>query len=669
MIKRVLIANRGEIACRIIDTAQRMAIETIAVYSDADRNSLHCKRADFAEYIGPSPASESYLVVDAIIAAAKKWQADAIHPGYGFLSENPQLAKACKENDIIFVGPSIDAIEKMGSKSQAKSIMANAKVPLVPGYHGTDNRIESLIAEADKIGYPVMLKATLGGGGKGMRVVSSKQEMPNAIESAQREALSSFGNSEMLIEKCIIKPRHVEVQIFSDRHGHCLYLSDRDCSIQRRHQKVIEEAPAPGLSDSLRRQMGEAAVLAAKAIDYVGAGTVEFLLDDSGHFYFMEMNTRLQVEHPVTEMITGIDLVEWQFRVASGEPLTLSQSQVEHHGHAIEVRIYAEDTDNNFMPSTGRINTLYQPKASNYVRLDSGIVQGDGVSEFYDPMLSKLIVWGEDRNIAISKLKKALCDYSIQGVTTNIGYMHTLISLNAFSQAELDTDFLVTHQADIQQLHRIDLSLWLVLAASARWQSITTTKQTLLAEPSRQGFQLSPSRIWRFNFTYQQTNHEVLIRAEHNQLQPELSVQVGDQHYSLSIISSDDGLTIDVDGTRHKIQAEVQQQSSCIFYRGQQREFSHIASFEPECDSEDQFHPTAPLNGLVSAILVNKNDTVKTGDPLLVIEAMKMEYTISALQPATVDDILFQIGDQVHHGAILLNLSPCQQTLTSDAEA
>jgi len=426
MFKRILIANRGEIACRIIKTAKSMAIETVAVYSEADRSSLHVKQADFAEFIGPAPASESYLDIDAIIGAAKKWQADAIHPGYGFLSENPKLAKACSENGIAFIGPSTSAIEAMGSKSHAKAIMSEANVPLVPGYHGTDNSVEHLLAEAEKIGYPVMLKATQGGGGKGMRVVNSAAEMPLAIDGAQREALSSFGDKQLLIEKCILQPRHVEVQVFADQHGNCVYLSDRDCSIQRRHQKVVEEAPAPGLSDELRKQMGEAAVQAAQAIDYVGAGTVEFLLDSRGQFYFMEMNTRLQVEHPVTELITGVDLVEWQFKVAAGEHLPISQSEITHNGHSIELRIYAEDTDNDFMPSTGRIDYLKEPVSDSnvrlaYVRVDSGVTQGDSISEYYDPMISKLIVWGQTRDIALKQLKQALTKYHVRGVTTNIG--------------------------------------------------------------------------------------------------------------------------------------------------------------------------------------------------------------------------------------------------------
>ncbi|WP_256929262.1 acetyl-CoA carboxylase biotin carboxylase subunit, partial [Vibrio parahaemolyticus] len=518
MFKRILIANRGEIACRIIKTAKSMAIETVAVYSEADRSSLHVKQADFAEFIGPAPASESYLDIDAIIGAAKKWQADAIHPGYGFLSENPKLAKACSENSIVFIGPSTSAIEAMGSKSQAKAIMSEANVPLVPGYHGTDNSVEHLLTEAEKIGYPVMLKATQGGGGKGMRVVNSAAEMPLAIDGAQREALSSFGDKQLLVEKCILQPRHVEVQVFADQHGHCVYLSDRDCSIQRRHQKVVEEAPAPGLSDELRKQMGEAAVQAAQAIDYVGAGTVEFLLDSRGQFYFMEMNTRLQVEHPVTELITGVDLVEWQFKVAAGEHLPISQSEITHNGHSIELRIYAEDADNDFMPSTGRIDYLQEPISDSNVRLacvrvDSGVTQGDTISEYYDPMISKLIVWGQTRDIALKQLKQALTQYHVRGVTTNIGYLHSIVSQQAFANIELDTGFLVTHQQGISEQQNVSDSIWLTLAAVARWNDlISESDSSTLPAPTTQGFRLSVDNVYRFNFTDANTNHNVRLQ-------------------------------------------------------------------------------------------------------------------------------------------------------------
>ncbi|HBC3371257.1 TPA: acetyl/propionyl/methylcrotonyl-CoA carboxylase subunit alpha [Vibrio parahaemolyticus] len=678
MFKRILIANRGEIACRIIKTAKSMAIETVAVYSEADRSSLHVKQADFAEFIGPAPAIESYLDINAIIDAAKKWQADAIHPGYGFLSENPKLAKACSENGIAFIGPSTSAIEAMGSKSQAKAIMSEANVPLVPGYHGTDNSIEHLSAEAEKIGYPVMLKATQGGGGKGMRVVNSAAELPLAIDGAQREALSSFGDKQLLVEKCILQPRHVEIQVFADQHGNCVYLSDRDCSIQRRHQKVVEEAPAPALSDELRKQMGEAAVQAAQAIDYVGAGTVEFLLDSRGQFYFMEMNTRLQVEHPVTELITGVDLVEWQFKVAAGEHLPISQSEITHNGHSIELRIYAEDADNDFMPSTGCIDYLQEPISDNNVRLacvrvDSGVTQGDTISEYYDPMISKLIVWGQTRDIALKQLKQALTQYHVRGVTTNIGYLHSIVSQPAFADIELDTGFLVTHQQGISEQQNVSDSIWLTLAAVARWNDlISESDSSTLPAPTTQGFRLSVDNVYRFNFTDANTNHHV--RLHHSSQQscsqhPEpFAIECGEERHQVALLENDNPFIVDIDNVRYTFNALNGEQKTTVFYLGQQRTFAHQPSFESPKGKDDELSPTAPLNGVISAVMVNKGDKVAAGDPLLVLEAMKMEYTITAPVAATVDEVFYQHGDQVQHGSILLHLISAPDNVCEDKE-
>ncbi len=674
MFKRILIANRGEIACRIIKTAKSMAIETVAVYSEADRSSLHVKQADFAEFIGPAPASESYLDIDAIIGAAKKWQADAIHPGYGFLSENPKLAKACSENGIVFIGPSTSAIEAMGSKSQAKAIMSQANVPLVPGYHGTDNSVEHLLTEAEKIGYPVMLKATQGGGGKGMRVVNSAAELPLAIDGAQREALSSFGDKQLLVEKCILQPRHVEVQVFADQHGNCVYLSDRDCSIQRRHQKVVEEAPAPGLSDELRQQMGEAAVQAAQAINYVGAGTVEFLLDSRGQFYFMEMNTRLQVEHPVTELITGVDLVEWQFKVAAGEHLPISQSEITHNGHSIELRIYAEDADNDFMPSTGRIDYLHEPVSDNnvrlaHVRVDSGVTQGDTISEYYDPMISKLIVWGQTRDIALKQLKQALTQYHVRGVTTNIGYLHSIISQPAFAEIELDTGFLVTHQQGISEQQNVSDSIWLTLAAVARWNDlISKSDSSTLPAPTTQGFRLSVNNVYRFNFTDANTNHQVRLQQSLQDTEAHFTVRCGEELYQVTLLENDNPFIVDIDNVRYTFNALNDKQKTTVFYLGQQRTFAHQPSFESPKGKDDELSPTAPLNGVISAVMVNKGDKVAAGDPLLVLEAMKMEYTITAPVAATVDEVFYQHGDQVQHGSILLHLISAPDNVCEDKE-
>lgn len=674
MFKRILIANRGEITCRIIKTAKSMAIETVAVYSEADRSSLHVKQADFAEFIGPAPASESYLDIDAIIGAAKKWQADAIHPGYGFLSENPKLAKACSENGIVFIGPSTSAIEAMGSKSQAKAIMSEANVPLVPGYHGTDNSVEHLLAEAEKIGYPVMLKATQGGGGKGMRVVNSAAEMPLAIDGAQREALSSFGDKQLLIEKCILQPRHVEVQVFADQHGNCVYLSDRDCSIQRRHQKVVEEAPAPGLSDELRKKMGEAAVQAAQAIDYVGAGTVEFLLDSRGEFYFMEMNTRLQVEHPVTELITGVDLVEWQFKIAAGECLPISQSEITHNGHSIELRIYAEDAGNDFMPSTGRIDYLKEPVSDSNVRLacvrvDSGVTQGDTISEYYDPMISKLIVWGQTRDIALKQLKEALTQYHVRGVKTNIGYLHSIISQPAFANIALDTDFLVKHQQGISAQQNVLDSIWLTLAAVARWNDlISKSDSSTLPAPTTQGFRLSVNNVYRFNFTDANANHQVRLQQSSQDTGAHFTVRCGEELHQVTLLESGNQFIVDIDNVRYTFNALSDEQKTTLFYLGQQRTFAHQPNFDSAKDVDDELSPTAPLNGVISAVMVNKGDKVAAGDPLLVLEAMKMEYTITAPVAATVDEVFYQHGDQVQHGSILLHLISALENVCEDKE-
>ncbi|MDO9624780.1 MAG: acetyl-CoA carboxylase biotin carboxylase subunit, partial [Pseudomonas sp.] len=448
-IDTLLIANRGEIACRVMSTAKAMGITTVAVHSAVDHNARHVREADIAIDLGGAKPADSYLRIDALIAAAKASGAQAIHPGYGFLSENAGFARAIEDAGLLFLGPPASAIDAMGSKSAAKSLMEAAGVPLVPGYHGNAQDIETFRTAADVIGYPVLLKATAGGGGKGMKVVEGESELAEALASAQREAQSSFGDSRMLVEKYVLKPRHVEIQVFADQHGHCLYLNERDCSIQRRHQKVVEEAPAPGLSPELRRAMGEAAVKAAQAIGYVGAGTVEFLLDERGDFFFMEMNTRLQVEHPVTELITGLDLVAWQIRVARGEVLPITQEQVPLIGHAIEVRLYAEDPEHDFLPSTGRLSLYREPAAGPGRRVDTGVAEGDDVSPFYDPMLGKLIAWGENREEARLRLLAMLKETCIGGVKTNLAFLTRVLAHPAFADAELDTGFIPRHEAQL----------------------------------------------------------------------------------------------------------------------------------------------------------------------------------------------------------------------------
>ncbi len=442
MIRTLLIANRGEIACRVARTAKRLGIRVVAVYSDADANAMHVAMADEAVRIGEAPPRESYLRADRILDAAKATGSDAVHPGYGFLSENDAFAEACAAAGIIFVGPPAEAIRAMGSKSAAKTLMEKAAVPLVPGYHGVDQSEQVFTDAARRIGYPVLIKASAGGGGKGMKIVERAEDFTAQLASAKREAASSFGDDHVLVEKYLTRPRHIEIQVFADQHGNCLYLNERDCSIQRRHQKVLEEAPAPGMTAERRAQMGQAAVAAAKAVGYVGAGTVEFIADESGTFFFMEMNTRLQVEHPVTEMITGLDLVELQLRVAQGETLPLTQAQVPVNGHAIEARVYAEDPDKDFLPSVGRLQHLRFPAATDHVRVDTGVRAGDEISIHYDPMIAKLIVWDRDRAAALRRLATALAECQALGPATNIAFLHAVAVHPAYGKGEVDTGFI-----------------------------------------------------------------------------------------------------------------------------------------------------------------------------------------------------------------------------------
>ena len=449
MFDKLLIANRGEIACRVIRAAKGLGIETIAVYSEADADALHVSQADQAIAIGPAPAEQSYLDADKLVAAARQAGADAVHPGYGFLAENADFAKACAAHGIVFVGPPPAAIAAMGSKVQARRIMQKAGVPVTPGYHGTEQDEATLLAEAEKIGFPVMLKAALGGGGRGMREVESAGDFGNALKAARREARAAFGADEMLLEKLVPRPRHVEIQVFCDHHGNAAHLFERDCSVQRRHQKVLEEAPAPGLDEKQRAALGQLAIAAARAINYAGAGTVEFIMDEDGACYFMEMNTRLQVEHPVTELITGQDLVAWQLKVAAGEPLPATQEQLTLRGHALEARLYAEDPGNGFLPATGRLNRLRFPEESVQVRVDAGVRQGDVITMHYDPMMAKLIVWDEDRDHCLQRMSDALQQTEVDGVATNIDFLAAVVAHPAFRAADIDTGFIERHRAEL----------------------------------------------------------------------------------------------------------------------------------------------------------------------------------------------------------------------------
>lgn len=449
MFDKLLIANRGEIACRVIRAAKGLGIETVAVYSEADSKALHVSQADQAIAIGPAPAEQSYLDADKLVAAARQAGADAVHPGYGFLAENADFAQACAEHGIVFVGPPPAAIAAMGSKAEARRIMQQAGVPVTPGYHGTEQDEATLLAEAEKIGFPVMLKAALGGGGRGMREVESAGDFGGALKAARREARAAFGDDEMLVEKLVPRPRHVEIQVFCDHHGNAAHLFERDCSVQRRHQKVLEEAPAPGLDEKQRAALGQLAIAAARAINYAGAGTVEFIMDEDGACYFMEMNTRLQVEHPVTELVTGQDLVAWQLKVAAGESLPATQEQLTLRGHALEARLYAEDPGNGFLPATGRLNRLRFPEESAHVRVDAGVRQGDVITMHYDPMMAKLIVWDEDRARCLQRMSDALQQTEVAGVATNIGFLAAVVAHPAFRAADIDTGFIERHRAEL----------------------------------------------------------------------------------------------------------------------------------------------------------------------------------------------------------------------------
>src|SRR5712671_561341 len=455
MFSKILIANRGEIACRVIRTARQMGIATVAVYSDADANALHVAMADEARRIGPPPARESYLNIAAIIEAARRSGAEAIHPGYGFLSENPDFAEACAKAGLVFIGPPAAAIRAMGSKAAAKALMEGHGVPVVPGYHGEAQDAASLAAEAERIGYPVLIKASAGGGGRGMRIVTRADEFARALVGAKREAAGAFGDDRILLERYLERPRHIEVQVFGDTQGNIVHLWERDCSIQRRHQKIVEEAPAPGLDKARREKLGEMAVAAARAVGYVGAGTVEFIAEDGAmkNFYFMEMNTRLQVEHPVTEAVTGLDLVEWQIRVAAGEPLPLCQPDLVLRGHAIEARLYAEDPERGFLPQTGTLHGLRFPP-SRLARVDTGVRQGDTITPFYDPMIAKIIAWGEDRAAAVGRLRRALAETAVLGVKTNLEFLALVAEHPEFASGAVDTGFIERHRASLMPPRR-----------------------------------------------------------------------------------------------------------------------------------------------------------------------------------------------------------------------
>ena len=657
MFSKILIANRGEIALRVARTARRLGISSVAVYSTADSKALHVEACDEAFRIGGAAASESYLNAARILEVAQQCGAQAIHPGYGFLSENAAFARACAAAGIVFIGPPPGAIDAMGSKSAAKTLMETAGVPLVPGYHGDAQDDDSLTLASARIGFPQLIKASAGGGGKGMRLVERKQDFAEALVSARREASASFGDDRVLIERYLRQPRHVEMQIFADSHGNCVHLFERDCSIQRRHQKVIEEAPAPGLDDVLRKSMGDAAIDCALAIDYVGAGTVEFLLDEDGSFYFMEMNTRLQVEHPVTEMITAQDLVEWQLRVAAGEILPLQQSEIVMQGHAFEARIYAETPARDFMPAAGQIRYLQLPEPGEGVRVDTGVRCGDSIGVNYDPMIAKLIVHGRDRTAALAKLALALQQYQILGVNTNLGFLTRLAGNPDFIAAEFDTSFIATHHQRLFAQQDEQLYRALVLAAAAMLPALDNRVATGSAQ--------SPWDLrshWRMNLPTDQ-----VIRLECDGGAYEVLVEQRLEGWHFGCAGNDYQLTggwIDQQRMRVELNHEsvefavlCDSDSIALAYQGEAFRFEiPTAIHGAETDTADADHPRAPMSGAVVALPVAVGDTVEPGDTLMIIEAMKMEHAIVAQVAASVSEILFVVGDQVEEGDTLVLL-------------
>ena len=664
MFKKILIANRGEIACRVAATARRMGIQTVAVYSDADAGAKHVQACDEAVHVGGSAPKDSYLRWERILQAAKDTGAEAVHPGYGFLSENEDFAKACAAAGLVFIGPPASAILAMGLKAESKRLMESAGVPLVPGYHGADQDPALLQREADRIGYPALIKASAGGGGKGMRVVEKSEDFAAALASCKREATNSFGSDAVLIEKYVQRPRHIEIQVFGDTQGNCVYLFERDCSVQRRHQKVLEEAPAPGMTEALRKQMGEAAVSAAKAVNYVGAGTVEFIVEQTAYdqpesmkFYFMEMNTRLQVEHPVTEAITGLDLVEWQLRVASGEPLPLKQSEVRMQGHAIEARICAENPDNNFLPATGTLQVYRKPQAVSFergdVRFDDGVREGDTISPFYDSMVAKLIVHGDTREQALARLDVALAQTHIVGLNTNVQFLRHVLRSDSFATAKLDTALIQRESAVLFKQDPVGLQ------AAAAAVVVDTLQAEAAAQGTdpfsrRDGFQSHGSTRRRFDLEYDSQP----VRAVLTYGSP-LRLQVGEGVESpLQFTPQGDGLWVQFNGQRIHSTVHAQGEVRHVFTpQGAAR----ISLLDPLAHAGEAAQEggrlTAPMPGKVVSFAVKAGDKVKAGQALAVMEAMKMEHTIAAPHDGTVAELLYAPGDQVTEGAELLKLA------------
>ncbi|GAB2455884.1 acetyl/propionyl/methylcrotonyl-CoA carboxylase subunit alpha [Comamonas humi] len=665
MFSKILIANRGEIACRVAATARRMGIRTVAVYSDADAQAKHVAACDEAVHIGGSAPKDSYLRWERILEAAKATGAQAIHPGYGFLSENEDFANACAEAGLVFIGPPASAIRAMGLKAESKQLMEKAGVPLVPGYHGHDQDPALLQREADRIGYPVLIKASAGGGGKGMRLVEKSEDFGSALESCKREAINSFGNDAVLIEKYVLRPRHIEIQVFGDTQGNCVYLFERDCSVQRRHQKVLEEAPAPGMTPALRQKMGQAAVAAAQAVGYVGAGTVEFIVEQPGgydqpeamKFYFMEMNTRLQVEHPVTEAITGEDLVQWQLLVASGQPLPKRQDELRIIGHAIEARICAENPDNNFLPATGTLQVYRKPACSSFaignVRVDDGVREGDAISPFYDSMIAKLIVHGDTREQALARLDAALAAVRIVGLQTNVQFLRHVLATPSFAQARLDTALI---EREKERLFKQTTLSAATAAAAAVAQQLAREQAQQGADPfsRRDGWQSHGTTHRNFDFEFGGDKLQATLHYQHGGA---LLLDVGAARGPLVFALQGDATDLNFDSRRDLVQTWSQGEVVHVFAPRGAAEITLVDALSHAGEHTGEGgRLTAPMPGKVVSFAVKAGDKVSKGQPLAVMEAMKMEHTIAAPDDGEVLELLFAPGDQVSEGAELLKL-------------
>ncbi|MEW6581462.1 MAG: biotin carboxylase N-terminal domain-containing protein [Actinomycetota bacterium] len=663
MLARVLVANRGEIACRVIATCRRLGVATVAVYSDADRDAMHVRMADEAYRIGPAPAGQSYLDVAAIVAAARRSGADAVHPGYGFLAESADAAEAIGRAGLVFVGPPPSAIRAMGSKREARALMARAGVPLLPGHDGDDGDPESVRRAALAVGFPVLLKASAGGGGRGMRVVESEGELADAIAGARREAESAFGDGRLIVERYLPRARHVEVQVLADRHGNAIHLGERDCSVQRRHQKVIEEAPAPDVPDAVRAGLCDAALDAARAVGYEGAGTVEFLLAGDGTFAFIEMNTRIQVEHPVTEMVTGVDLVEWQLRVAAGEPLAIRQEDVVPRGHAIEARLYAEDPERDLLPASGRIAHLRLPAASAHVRVDAGAAAGETVGVHYDALLAKVVAFDRDRDAALRRLRAALAGCEVAGVATNLPFLRAVAAHPALAAGPVDTTFVERHRAELLPARAAAPPDAVAVAALA----VVMGRERAAAERAR--VSPDPHSPWHTTGGWRLSSDAAPQEVRLHDGVSEVAVEVGGAtgRYLLhtasgpvearAAVDGDTGLAVEIGGQRRRATVLTADDEVTVVLDGRTHRFALAGSAAPDSGREAAAGGlTAPMPAQVTSVLVAEGDDVAAGDALMTLEAMKIEVTVRAPAPGRVARVHYPAGAQVEEGAVLVTL-------------